>query len=923
MDELLEMFNSFIGEAFDREKAMEVEFKEFETKLNECVMQAKERGTPVQNKKRPKRQLSISERDENSISGTTRCDTTTNEDQGSHTTMTQSSERNSSATNRSSARMLNVSGPSQEKAPPQQTVPSSEDTTARPSRAARIKAQDKLKEIPLKSKIRNDAGSIAMSIKTERISTVANGNGNKIAEKSTLPTDTEQTFNDMEVENDANQANRIISKEQEPSKKRSPSAVTRETSSLLVVPPVIPKVEIVSDEEMPPPKMPPPKPAPKARTKKKPAAEPEKSSKEAPARSTVSSADSMMDDNVSQESNKKSEIRPTRGRPPKAKAEAKQSTTNGPNLMIEPSRVKSEKLSIVQQQTSGQSVYEDAHEQEQEPELQREPSASELQSQMRPLKIALQKMPVPQPLPHDLNGTYVVTQPASSNMTSPTVQDGTFTVTSPMDIGPGGNETFNIPAKGATPVGQNGAGVTNETFVLDKSDPSKRQGPANLANASIMTEDDSVIENSPIQAPQIPELKPKQMITSLIPPMLAPKPKNLTSMGIVKKASNAKKNKELFNPCVMSPIKSRIEAFEKCVTTGQQKVGTPHSQIGRIVKTVSTPTLVSEPVGLVRSAQAKSTVCTPNSVAQPIQKASSASKIAQMQNRAVLASASTMTRSQSRDSSWDRAGGGGASGGTLSAASSTSSLLDEKKKKREEKQRLATQQREAIEREKREHAERLLREKDEKFRKLVNEKQEKMRLDAQKKARKLEEFEKRRQQEEQKALADQKREDLAKQMAEQQRIDRELLESLKQSQTKENHEIKLHKQLYQQKLRQQQQQLEKQQLAAKKKTTARSQAFVFEMIDTDDSTDEDVPEDPNAPRKKKRPPIPDWCKHTANFRKNLAIQAQIDTKVIDRLFSVQPMTPDLRKLFPTIDARKLKRNSSAIWRTPPRYSQLP
>uniref|UniRef100_A0A182SJ63 Uncharacterized protein n=1 Tax=Anopheles maculatus TaxID=74869 RepID=A0A182SJ63_9DIPT len=297
--------------------------------------------------------------------------------------------------------------------------------------------------------------------------------------------------------------------------------------------------------------------------------------------------------------------------------------------------------------------------------------------------------------------------------------------------------------------------------------------------------------------PKLPEqTKPKASAVGqkVPPPVTGPKPKNLSTLkkcassgvitnGSTKTAAEVKKNKELFNPCVMSPIKSRIEAFEKCATTSS-KIGTPQAQIGRILKAVSTPTMYGiDTQGMVRSAHAKplgSSAYTPNAATIPVPKASSASKAAQMQSRAIHHHATTttasggagqVTRSQSRDSSWDRAGGGGGGGnnGTLSAASSTSSLLDEKKKKREEKQRLAAAQREAMEREKREHAERLVREKEEKYRKLVHEKQEKLRIDAQKKARKLEEFEKRRQMEEQKTLADQKRDELAKQMAEQQR----------------------------------------------------------------------------------------------------------------------------------------------------------
>ncbi|XP_052903151.1 inner centromere protein [Anopheles moucheti] len=963
MDEMLEMFNSFIGEAFDREKAMAVEFTEFEKKLNECVTLANERGTPVQNKKRPKRQVSIIERDEE-VTGSSE----THEAALNNGHESQQSGKRTSATDlapnlppRSSARMLDVAGKGRDDQAPQlmETSSESNESTIRPSRTARLKAQEKLKEPTLNSKLRNDGGT-TVNIKIERSSTVANSTlvrGGK--DKSTE----QQTYEEMETENDANQANRIISPvadkrndegfssatEAPKQENDKPPATVREMS-LMVIPPVVPKVEIISDEEMPPPSMPPPKvPLPKVRTKKKQTAgvKNKKDANDTASSSAVSSADSTMNSTSSTVSSNASTS--TSGRPSrlKSKTAVKQPAVPTPtsmelNVVIEPIRIKTEKLSIVQRSTSrmsDKSTYEDAHEQQNQHQAER----MQLEKQMRPLKIALEKMPlqaVSQPNAKggqcDLNGTYTQPMPADGTfITPPSVQDGTFTVNSPMENAPGEqrcNETFNIPTGGGTPSGQLEK-RPNDTFVIEKHGSVKGQCPPNvgdimMANASIMTEDESVIENSPIlvqQLPEQPKSKPTPVRHKVGPPVTNAKPKNVStlkksvssvaSIG-TKSAADAKKNKELFNPCVMSPIKSRIEAFEKCATT-TSKIGTPQAQIGRLMKTVSTPTIGTETHGLVRSAHVKplaSSAYTPNCASQPIPKASSASKVGQMQSKALQHT----TRSQSRDSSWDRATAGGS--GTLSTASSTSSLLDEKKKKREEKQRLAAAQREAMEREKREHAERLVREKEEKYRKLVHEKQEKIRIDAQKKARKLEEFEKRRLMEEQKTLADQKRDELAKQLAEQQRIDRELLDTLKQNQVKENHEVKLHKQLYQQKMRQQQQQ---QQAAKKKLAAAQTEVFTFDMIDTDDTTDEDVAEDPSAPRKKKRPPPPAWCQKSSNFQHRLTIQARIDTKVIDSLFSVQPMTPDLRVLFPSIDAQKLKRNSSAIWRTPPRHSQLP
>lgn len=52
-------------------------------------------------------------------------------------------------------------------------------------------------------------------------------------------------------------------------------------------------------------------------------------------------------------------------------------------------------------------------------------------------------------------------------------------------------------------------------------------------------------------------------------------------------------------------------------------------------------------------------------------------------------------------------------------------------------------------------------------------------------------------------------------------------------------------------------------------------------------------------------------------------QARTSTKLVDLLFNVKATTPDLRVIFPGISKDKLNRRSSAVWKTPPRYSMLP
>ncbi|XP_041971731.1 inner centromere protein isoform X1 [Aricia agestis] len=63
-------------------------------------------------------------------------------------------------------------------------------------------------------------------------------------------------------------------------------------------------------------------------------------------------------------------------------------------------------------------------------------------------------------------------------------------------------------------------------------------------------------------------------------------------------------------------------------------------------------------------------------------------------------------------------------------------------------------------------------------------------------------------------------------------------------------------------------------------------------------------------------PIPAWSTPKV-WRARLAVQSRVATEVVDRLFSVRAHTPDLREIFPGIERARLKRTSSAVWRTPP------
>lgn len=93
-------------------------------------------------------------------------------------------------------------------------------------------------------------------------------------------------------------------------------------------------------------------------------------------------------------------------------------------------------------------------------------------------------------------------------------------------------------------------------------------------------------------------------------------------------------------------------------------------------------------------------------------------------------------------------------------------------------------------------------------------------------------------------------------------------------------------------------------------------AYNFDMIESGDSTDDEGKES------RKRPSPPAWSL-SKNRLQYIIAQSNINSKAIDNFFSVEPRQVDLREIFPTIDDKHLRRNSSAVWNTPPRYSTMP
>lgn len=227
--------------------------------------------------------------------------------------------------------------------------------------------------------------------------------------------------------------------------------------------------------------------------------------------------------------------------------------------------------------------------------------------------------------------------------------------------------------------------------------------------------------------------------------------------------------------------------------------------------------------------------------------------------------------------------------------------LEEKRKQREEKQRQAQLQREALEKEKRDQALKLQLEREEKYRKIIKEKEEKQRMEALKK----------------KML----KEKQSKKYAEERAKKDEFAVPKPMDSMNESLRLKLQKQIMIGKTEQQ------------KKEESKN-TYNFDMLHTDDETDDE------ARPTNKRPPAPKWSsseffkcffdRFFSNFprfssesvrKEAIASQSYTNECVLDSLYPVQPILVDLKEIFPNIDSRKLVRNSSAIWRTPPKQYQ--
>ncbi|KAH8285601.1 hypothetical protein KR054_011480 [Drosophila jambulina] len=339
-----------------------------------------------------------------------------------------------------------------------------------------------------------------------------------------------------------------------------------------------------------------------------------------------------------------------------------------------------------------------------------------------------------------------------------------------------------------------------------------------------------------------------------------PVAKTLSSIKAMKLPARAH---ELFNPLLQSPVKMRVEAFENAAQAQANLRPKRTKDVQGTPGTSITPKVGRLPPPVVGRfyTPTQTSSMLPASSAQPKKAPASASKATTLMKTATGTNLKSANSGSTKSLVRENSGDDFRKG--------LHNLAEERKKMRELKHQQAAQQREAKERER-----------SERMAKLAAERAKK--------------------QEERKRIEERKRQELEEQ---QRKIrQQEEAEALKKAKLKE---------LEQQKLQQLTGAKAKKMLPPPPKTK-----YTWEMLHEDDSTDDE------GKVTHKRPPAPTWSR--SHVRGDaILMQSHLPTEIIDSFFSVAPTSPDLKQIFPNIDPSLLRRNSSVLWSTPPRYSELP
>ncbi|KAI9583442.1 mediator of RNA polymerase II transcription subunit 12 [Glossina fuscipes] len=468
------------------------------------------------------------------------------------------------------------------------------------------------------------------------------------------------------------------------------------------------------------------------------------------------------------------------------------------------------------------------------------------------------------------NGTITVAPPAHDATFRAEFTHETFVVDS------------NLNATATVQKGVQAEAEGNLTFAVTSQNKSKQEEDAvdqksfeTAKDASIprdnslITEDESSGQPAAQQLPLLSKIKPATNFLKSIP----------TS------AKAYKMPPVLFNPLVHSPVKMRVEAFENAAVAAKAPTS---KRVTRLKKENSAPmaggngSSITPTIGKLgnpalgrfltptqtsnltpASGAIKKLPSSASKATMPLHRSATASSL---KNSVIAGSSKNLHRENSSDD-----------------VHKAFSQSEERKKQREQKHLLAAQQREAKERERAER-----------FAKLAQEREEKLlkkQLEQERKKRELEEINRKLRLQDEALAASAEANKLKAIRAKAAAQEREMLLKLQQEQ-----------QMFKQRI-----------MPPPPKLQTK---YRFEMLHEDDSTDEE------GKTSYKRPPPPTWSR-SHERGPHILMQQHVPLDVIDSFFSVQPLTADLKTIFPTIDDRYLKRNSSVLWSTPPRYSELP
>lgn len=235
---------------------------------------------------------------------------------------------------------------------------------------------------------------------------------------------------------------------------------------------------------------------------------------------------------------------------------------------------------------------------------------------------------------------------------------------------------------------------------------------------------------------------------------------------------------------------------------------------------------------------------------------------------------------------------------------------EEKKRKRQEKELKNKLAREAKEKQELEKRQKTEREREEKA-KLALLIQERHREEAEKK--RLAQLQRIQEKEERRKLEEQQR---LQRLQEQEETERLLAEQRRREQEAEKRkEAEARAQQAAAEALKQKNQLLAAQAKNKQQTNNKYQGTVNYVLDSE--PDDDESDDESKPKHE----IPYWAQ--AHIRKvQLAMQQYIPERIVYKFFNTRKCTPDLTELFHGIDKNRLKRTSSAIWKTPPRISMM-